>query len=108
MIAGAVLACETLFQLMMCSQADHKADGSCTKFLRVADTANVTADEYIHVILAFVVASGIVAGSVAGLVRKFGWVAEEAEHWRLNSFGIIMPWIGGLILVIGVFYLRGH
>jgi hypothetical protein len=68
----------------------------------------VTSDEYIEVTVGFLIMSVVVAGMVTGLVRKFGWSREGGRRWRLNWFGLAMPWCGGLLLLFGVFYLRGH
>jgi hypothetical protein len=105
MIAGYVLTCETLFRLLSCA---HESNALCTNYLQIARAAGVTSNEYIAVTVAFLLGSVIVAILVTGLVRNFGWRRESSTHWRLNPFGVVVPWIGGLILLFGVLYLRGR
>ena len=108
MIAGSVLACETLCQLIGCGREQHNANAMCAKYLRVASGARVTSEEYTQLTVGFVMVCALVAILVSGLVRKFGWTRETGRPWRLNGFGLAMPWMGGLTLLFGLFHLRGR
>jgi hypothetical protein len=107
MVAGSILVCETLYQLIACAREPYSAVNACTKYLRVASGAQVTPEEYIDVTVGFLMTCVLVAFLVTGLVRRFGWSRESARHWRLNVFGLVMPWICGFTMLFGIVHLRG-
>jgi hypothetical protein len=108
MVAGSILVCETLYQLLGCAREPYAADRVCARYLRVASGARVTPEQYIEVTAGFLMACVLVALIVTGLVRRYGWRRENSRHWRLNRFGVAMPWMSGLTLLLGIFYLRGQ
>ncbi len=67
----------------------------------------MTSDEYVTLSIGFFLVVALLALVITSLVRRFGW-NRDAREWRLNRVGVVLPWIGGLMVVFGVFYLRGY